>query len=138
MASTQQQIVRIRAQFVACNGTNELWADLSTFVSSIAVTKVRGRIVVCERGGNFRCRVGIQTYSADSEAPDTPIAITGVSTTGCGQLSAVGKNFVDFDPTLANNGTIGGKAGFRLGLWYSSTDATISRGDVIVELYIDA
>ena len=41
-------------------------------------------------------------------------------------------------PTAAGNGVIGTKPGFRLGLLYSSTGATVVRGDVIVELFIDA
>jgi hypothetical protein len=72
----------------------------------------------------------------DPEFPDAPIPIT--TGTGVAQISTLIRNFVDFDPTAAGNGVIGQKPGFRLGVLYSSAGATVARGDVIVELYIDA
>jgi hypothetical protein len=136
MAGVQKILVRVRIQLVAVNGTNDLWVDLSRFIQTIGVTRVRGRIVLCEKSGNFRARPGIQTYTADPEVPDAALApSTG---TGLGYVSTVSKNFVDWDPAVAGNGNIGTKRGFRVGLLYSSTDATVSRGDVILELYVDA
>ena len=136
MANVQRQVVRVRMQLVATNGTTDLWLDLSAFLASIGVTRVRGRTVLCDKSGNFRFRPGIQTYGNDVETPDAPIAIT--TGTGTAYVSTLVRNFVDFDPTVSGNGLIGTKAGFRLGVLYSSTDATVSRGDVILELYIDA
>ena len=135
--STQRQLVKVRMQFVAVNGTTDTWADLSAFISTVGVGRIRGRIVICDKSGNFRCRLGLQAYATDPEAPDAPATLTGTGT-GTGVISTVSKNFVDFDPTLTNNGVIDTKAGFRLGLLYSSTDATISRGDVLIELWVDA
>ena len=132
----QRRVVKARVQLVATNGANDLWLDLMAFLSTAGVGRVRGRIVLCEKGGNFRCKVGIQTFLNDPEAPDTPVApATG---TGVGYISTLSKNFVDFDPTTATEGNIDAKDSFRLGIFYSSTDATVSRGDVLIELYIDA
>lgn len=124
-------------QFVAVNGTADIWADLSSIQSTIGVGRIRGRIVVCDKAGNFRCRLGLQTYATDPEVMDAPITLTGTGT-GTGVITTVSKNFVDFDPTLANNGVIDTKAGYRLGLLFSSTDNTVSRGDVLIELWADA
>jgi len=106
------------------------------FLATIGIGRVRGRTVLCDKTGTFQCRPGIQTHTGDPEAPDAPIFIT--TGTGVAQLSAVGRNFVDFDPNNANNGNITTKQAFRLGLLYSSTGASVVRGDVIVELSIDA
>ena len=66
-------------------------------------------------------------------------AASGITTgTGVAYLSTLVRNFVDFDPTVAGNGVISTKPGFRLGVLYSSSDATTSRGEVVVELYVDA
>ena len=135
MSSAQRQVVRARMQLVATSAT-ELWVDLSPFMVGIGVTRVRGRLVLCDKVGNFQCSIGIQTHTGDPEIPDAPIPFT--VGTGFGQVSAVGRNFIDFDPTGSTNGNIATKAGFRLGLLYSSTGATVVRGDVILELYIDA
>lgn len=128
--------LRVRLQLVACNGTTDLWIDLSEFITSVGATRVRGRLVLCDKTGNFRARPGIQTYSSDPEAPDAPGPIS--SGTGYGYVSTVSRNFVDWDPTLSGNGVIDTKAGYRVGLLYSSTDSSVSRGDVILELYADA
>lgn len=133
--NAQRQVVRIRTQLMATS-TTELWLDLCPFYTSIAVTKVRGRTVLCDKTGAFQFRVGIQTHGGDPEFPDAPLAIT--TGTGVAQVSTLIRNFVDFDPTAAGNGIIGQKAGFRLGVLYSSTAASVARGDVILELYIDA
>lgn len=124
-------------QLVATNGQTDLWLDLAAFLATMGVGRVRGRMVLCDKSGNFRVRVGIQTYDTDAEVPNAPAAVTRTST-GTGYLSTVNKAFIDFDPTLTGNGVIDTKAGFRLGVLYSSTDATVSRGDVLVELWIDA
>ena len=136
MSGTQRQVVKVRIQLSATS-TTELWLDLMPFLSTVGVTRVRGRTVLCEIGGTtFRCRVGIQTHAGDPEFPDIPTAIT--TGTGIGQVSTVVRNFVDFDPTVSTNGNITTKPGFRLGLFYSSTGATVARGEVIVELFVDA
>lgn len=136
MPNAQRRIVKARVQLVAVNGTADLWLDLMQFLSSVGVTRIRGRIVLCEKSGNFRCRVGIQTALSDQEVPDAPVSpSTGA---GLAYISTVSKNFIDFDPTGANEGNIKGKESFRVGLFYSSTDATVSRGDVLVELHVDA
>lgn len=126
-------LCRVRVMLVADNGTTDLWLDLSEFVASVGINNIRGRIVLCEKQGNFQARVGIQTYGSDPEAPEAPTPIG--SGTGYGYVSSVIKQFVDFDPTAASNGDIDTKAGFRVGVLYSSTNATVSRGDVIVELW---
>ncbi len=136
MANAQRQVVRIRLQLVASAGTTDLWLDLSPFLSSIGITRVRGKTILCDKTNNFRFKVGIQTYGLDPEFPDAPIGIT--TGTGVAYVSTLVRNFVDFDPTVAGNGVINTKPGCRLGVLYSSTDATTSRGDVVVELFVDA
>lgn len=136
MSGSQRLIARVRMQLVACNGTSDLWADLSRFVPTIGTSRLRGRIVLAEKVGNFRCRVGIQTYGTDIEVPDGPSSIS--TGTGVAYVSSVSKVFVDWDPTAAGNGVISTKRGYRVGLLYSSTDASVSRGDVILEIYADA
>ena len=132
----QRRVVRTRVQLVATNGVTDLWLDLMAFLSTAGVGRVRGRIVLCEKLGNFRCKVGIQSFLNDPEAPDAPVSPTTGS--GVGYISTLSKNFVDFDPTGSTEGNIDTKDSFRLGIFYSSTDATVSRGDVVIELYIDA
>ena len=126
---------------VLLHGVAQYFPDLQHATEAldelVRVMKPGGRIVICDKSGTFRCRLGLQTFSTDPEAPDAPITLTGTGT-GTGVISTVSKNFVDFDPTAANNGVIDTKAGYRLGLLYSSTDATVSRGDVLIELWVDA
>ena len=138
MANAQRLVCRIRIQLaaVAAAGTSDLWADTCAFLTSMGITRIRGKLVLCEKFGNFRVRVGIQTFTTDPEAPATATSIT--TGTGVAYVSTTGKNFVDFDPTVSGNGVINTNSGFRIGLLYSSTDATVSRGDVILELYADA
>lgn len=120
-------------QLVA-NGTTALWVDTDTFKSTAGVTKLRGRLILADKTGNFQVRPGIQT-ALDLELPDAPL-IPATGGTGIAQYVAiVGRNFVDYDPTNASNGNISVKANYRNGLWYASSDSTVSRGDVIFELY---
>lgn len=84
-------------QFVAAAGAAVFWADLSQFASTLGVTRIRGRIVLCEFAGVFSCQVGIQTAGALDEAPNAPVVPT--TGTGLGVINAVGPVFVDFDPT---------------------------------------
>lgn len=134
--SVQRLLCKVRLQLVAVNGTGDLWLDLNEFLSSIGVTRIRGRIALCDKTGNFRVRVGIQTYANLDEVTDAPTSIG--SGTGVGYVSTVSPQFVDFDPTAAGNGDIDAKAGFRIGVLYSSTDSSVSRGDVVIELYSDS
>lgn len=129
----QQLLCRVRLQLIAVNGTTDLWADLSPFLPSAGVGMIRGRLVLCEKSGNFRVRVAIQTYGNDPELCDTAVSITTGS--GTTYLQTASRLFVAFDPTNSGNGDISTKAGFRIGLLYSSTDATVSRGDVLLELH---
>lgn len=136
MATAQRQIVKVRIQLVAYSAT-ETWIDLSPFIPTYGITKVRGRTVLCDKTGTFSFRVGIQTYLNDPEFPDAPTAPT--TGTGLAAVTTLVKNMVDFDPNLAApNGDIDTKAGFRLGAWYSATGGALSRGDVIIELFVDA
>lgn len=118
------------------DGTTDLWADLSEFLASIGVTNIRGRLVLCDKMGNFRARIGIQSYDTSNETPNAPAPISSGS--GYGYISTVTSQFVDFDPGASGNGDIDTKAGFRVGVLYSSTDSSVSRGDLLIELYTDA
>ena len=90
------------------------------------------RALLTEKLNNFRAKIGIQTADSDVEVADSPVSpSTG---TGVAYVTTVSKNFFDFDPTAATNGNIATKAFFRIGVLHSSTDATISRGEVIVRV----
>lgn len=119
---------------VAVNGTVDLWQPMTPFILTTGVLDVRGTLVLAEKSGNFRIRIGIQTVATDLDVRDAPVSPS--SGTGLGYLSAVGKTFVDFDPTVATNGNVNTKFGMRLGILYSSTDASISRGDVILRMSV--
>ena len=115
-------------------GTTALWVDTDTFKSTAGVTKLRGRLILADKTGNFQVRPGIQT-ALDLELPDPPV-IPATGGTGIAvYVAVVNRYFVDYDPTNASNGNINTKANYRNGLWYASTDNTVSRGDVIFELY---
>lgn len=128
-------LCRVRVMLVATSSTDQ-WLDLSEFLASVGVNNIRGRIVLCEKQGNFRARAGIQTHTADPEAPNAPTPIGSGS--GYDYVTSVTKQFVDFDPTGASNGDIDTKAAFRVGVLYSSTNETLSRGDVILELWANS
>lgn len=130
----RQKVVYARMQLVG-NGTTDLWLDLMKFLEGVSVKRVFGRLVLCEKVGNFRARVGIQTADSDVLVPNAPVNPS--SGTGVGYVSSVVKQFVDFDPRGGTEGDVDAKAYFRLGVLYSSSDATVSRGDVMVELWIE-
>ena len=135
MASVQRRLCKVRLQLLTTAGTTDVWLDLHEFLDTIGVTRIRGRTVLCDKTGNFRFKVGIQTYSLDPEFPDSPLnPSTG---TGVANVSTLVRNFVDFDPTVAGNGQIGAKPGYRVGIFYSSSDANPARGEVIVGLSAD-
>ena len=131
----QRLVVNTRMQLVATNGTSDLWQDMMTFRKGLGVKRVRGRAVLCEKSGNFRFKVGVQTCDNDEEVCNAPVAPS--AGTGVGYISTVSKIFVDFDPSGASDGNIASKDSYRLGLFYSSTDGTVSRGDVLIQLWIE-
>jgi hypothetical protein len=95
------------------------------------VLGVKGVIVVAERAGPFRVRIGIQTATTDVEIANAPISPSVGS--GLGYVQSVAKLMFNFDPTNASNGDINAHAYWRLGLLYSSaTVNTFARGDAIL------
>lgn len=136
MGKYQRLLCKVRLQLVAVNGTTDLWMDLSEFLASIGITNIRGRLVLCDKLGNFRARIGIQSYDTSNETPNAAAPISSGS--GYGYITTVTSQFVDFDPSASGNGDIDTKSGFRIGVLYSSTDSSVSRGDVPIELYADA
>jgi hypothetical protein len=132
---SERLVVNQRVQLVACNGATYLWMALMLPRKTIAAKRVRGRIVLCEKDGNFRVKVGIQTADVDEEVMNAPVS--PANGTGVGAVSSVSKVFVNFDPNGATEGAISGKDSYRLGVFWSSTDATVSRGDVLVQLWVE-
>lgn len=123
----------VSMQLVSVNGTSDLWQDMSPWFPTIGVFGVRGVLVLAEKSGNFRVHIGIQTATTDREIANSPLNPT-VGGTGLGYVATQGKNLYDFDPTNASNGNIAASAYFRIGLLYSSTDATIGRGNVVLHV----
>lgn len=131
---SQHKFPGVRVQLVAPD-TTELWMDFTPFLASAGITSFRGRLVLMDKQGNFSCRVAVQTFSADAEFPNVPLA----PQTGFG-LAAVNtqtKNVFEFDPTNANNGDtnsiVVGKTGVRVGIFYKSTGG-VARGEVLLEV----
>lgn len=117
-------------QLVSVIPGTDLWEDITPWRPTAGILGVRGILVLAEKQNNFRVRVGIQTARSETQVADTPIApATG---TGLGYVTTVSKNFFDFDPTVDRNGLINTMAFFRIGLLYSSTDAVVSRGNVLL------
>jgi hypothetical protein len=124
----------IRLQLVS-PGAQALFIDTDDFVTTLGVIRLRGRLVICDIQGTFECRIGNQTSVYDIEIPDAPNLLTGAGTNNAAYLNAINRYFIDYDPTAANNGVINGKDKYRNGIWYHSSNATISRGEVILELW---
>jgi len=133
----QQILQEVRIQLVSAAGTTDLWQDTSPWMPTLGVAMVRGTLTLCDKLGNFRFRIGIQTTPADIEIVDVAVNPSDATNTGTGYITALGRNFFNFDPTRAGNGNISTKGYFRLGLLYSSTDATVGRGDVILKAALD-
>ena len=87
---------------MAVNGTTDLWADLSKFLASIGVTNIRGRLVLCDKMGNFRAWIAIQSCATSRETPNAPAPISSGS--GYGYITTVTSQFVDFDPSASGKG----------------------------------
>ena len=86
-----------------------------------------------DKYGNFSCRIGVQTFGTDAEAPNSPLAPSVGN--GLSAVTTVTKNVFDFDPTNASNGdTSNGKMGVRIGVLYKATSAAVARGEVLLEV----
>jgi len=122
-----------RVQLVSPASTSDLWQDLTGWFRTAGVTRCRGVLIVADLSSGFQVRIGIQTATSDIEVADTPL--NPGSGTGLTYLASAGKQYFDFDPTVTapNNGSIGIKASFRLGLLYSSSSAIITRGDCVLK-----
>lgn len=124
-----------RLQLVSTIPSTDLWEDLTPWTATVtSILTVRGTLILAEKLNNFRVRIGIQTALSDVEAPDNPLNPSDGSNIGTAYISAVGKNFFTFDANRVANGATNTKGYFRVGVLYSSTDATISRGDVILRV----
>jgi energy-converting hydrogenase Eha subunit F len=107
---------------------------MTPWISTVGVLGVRGVLILAEKQNNFHVRIGIQTAASDIEVADTALNPTDTGGTGLGYVGTVIKQYFSFDPTISTAGNITTKAYFRVGLLYSSTDATIGRGDCILRV----
>lgn len=121
-------------QLVSAIPGTDLWQDMTPWSSTVGIVGIRGVLILAEKLNNFRVRIGIQTAASDVELPDGPVNPSDTPNVGTAYVSTITKNYYNFDPTTALNGTIGTKGYFRVGVLYSSTDATISRGNVILRV----
>lgn len=131
---SQKRRTSIRLQLVA-PGTKPLWIDTDDFQSTAGVKRIRGRLVLCDRDGDFDVRPGNQTADKDVEIPQAPTQLSGSGTNNAAWLNNIDRYFIDYDPNATGNGVISAADKHRNGLWYRSSTATISRGEVILELY---
>lgn len=128
-----QEFARVKVQLVAPDST-ELWVDLMPYVRTLGLTGFRGRIIVTDKTGSWSCRVGIQSYVAAPETPNT--ALSPAVGAGLSAITTVSRTVFNFDPSHADNGnTDDNKHGCRLGLLYKSTSG-VARAEVIFEVAV--
>jgi hypothetical protein len=86
--------------------------------------------LVSKGGGNFQCRLGIQTATSDPDVPSGAVNPASAAT----QVAAVSKSLLRFDPNGASEGNIDTAAWFRVGVFVSlSSGATPSVGTVALQ-----
>jgi hypothetical protein len=77
--------------------------------------------LISKGGGNFQCRLGIQTATTDTDVPSGAVNPASAAT----QVTAVSKSLLRFDPNGATEGNIDTAASFRVGVFVSLTSGAI-------------
>jgi hypothetical protein len=110
----------------------DLWIDLGQFAPTIGVTLFTGAIRMTQKSGNLRGKIGVQSFTDQDDAPNSPVApVTG---TGLGYVTVIQTpQRFSFDPAGGTEGDIDTKLGWRPGLWYSTSDGAIGWAEFIVD-----
>lgn len=121
-------------QLVSALPSADLWYDVTPWIPTTNVSNVRGVLTLVDNPQVvFQVRIGIQTAPTDIELPSAPLAPS--VGTGLGYTRTTGKLYFDFDPADGSNGNVASAAFFRVGLLYSSSDATtIARAELALRV----
>jgi hypothetical protein len=113
------------------NSQSDTFEPMTVWIPTIhCASLVLAVLVLANKSANFRVRIGLQTATTDPDSANDPLAPADANT----YITAVSRNLIKFDPTLAspNNGGIGSHFWFRIGALYSASVTGLEQGDVIL------
>jgi hypothetical protein len=111
--------------------SGELYEFFTPWTNTLeALTAIQGVLALTNKGGNFQCRLAIQTASLTTDDLNAPATLASPYNA---QISTEGLlTWFRFDPNAAGNGDIDAAAYFRLGVAHSISGggSTPSQGEV--------
>lgn len=119
-------LLRTRNSAVQCTSTAGIFYPLTGWMATITIVRLRAILALVNKTTNLQVQLAIQTATTDPNSANAPVAIGNV-------VSTVGRTVQDVDVTQAGNGQVNSHMWFRLGVFASSTGATVESGTVALQ-----